>query len=244
MAKLYWYHSMPVPGTSLVTPGHAVGLKSQWDWSMGKLSEYHRDKLITGGPSLDIGCRDGMFSFWLEDNGMGPVTAIDNNVTGGIRWMNAQRGGSLSVKEVSVYNFKPEQPFKTVLFFGVLYHLRYPFNGIRSAVESTAVGGSIVIETGILKSNEIPLLYCPVKSSPWDSTSCSFFNGKALSETMESFGCKMISKLELYGLTGNVDRGIAVYRKQVDFHLPYWEGIHRDYSDQKKSRSSEMLRSL
>lgn len=241
MESIAWYHSIPVKNTDLITPGHDYPLKPQWDWSRSKLEELHRQGLLCG-PALDIACRDGLFSFWLEDHGVLPVTGIDNNISEGIGWLCRVNESRVKVQELSVYDLPPDGSYETVLFFGVLYHLRYPFNGIRSVVGATKTGGVIVIETGMLIQNELPLLYCPVLTSPWDSTSCTFFNEKGLDETMASFGCRRINGPWYHGLVGAVDRGLSVYQKDRDIHFEYWDGVHRDYTDRKESRSSESIR--
>lgn len=243
MESISWYHSIPIKGTTLITPGHNDPLKPQWDWSTSILEGLHKDGLLDG-PALDVACRDGLFSFWLEDHGITPVTGIDNNISEGIGWIARVNQSKIQVKELSVYDLPPSASFETVLFFGVLYHLRYPFNGIKAVVGATKVGGVIVIETGMLLQDDLPLVYCPVLTSPWDATSCTFFNAKGLNETMESFGCRKIKGPWFHGLSGHVDRGILVYLKEKEFSSEYWNGIHRDYTEKKESRSGDVIREI
>lgn len=242
IGSIKWYHSMKVPGTELVTPGHSEVLSAQWQWSTGILEEMN-SKATFQCPALDIACRDGMFSFWLEDHGVTDITSLDSNITEGIHWMKAIRGSKIHIVEQSCLDLEPNQKYNTVLFFGVLYHLRYPFKGISAVVHATKEGGLIVVETGVYKPNDLPLLYCPVDSSPWDATSCSFFNVQALDETFLSFGCKREGEPKFFGLDHpHVDRGLICYRKCLDTRLDYWEGIHRDYSSQNERNSDVTLR--
>lgn len=239
--SINWYHSIEIPGTDIVTQGHSDVLKPQWDWSRSILSELSSQNLLKD-PALDIGCRDGLFSFWLEDHGLSDITSLDSNITEGIHLMKEIRQSKIKILEQSCLRLEPNEKYSTVLFFGVLYHLRYPFTGISSVVRSTSKGGLIILETGIYKPNDLPLLYCPVDSSPWDATSCSFFNIQALDETFLSFGCKREGDVRLFGLDGPVDRGLFCYRKHVDARLDYWEGVHRDYTMRSERHSDSELR--
>jgi len=242
--KVKWYHTMEVPGTSIVTHGHSLGLEKSWNWIKEQLNDLHARKLLKG-PALDIGCRDGMFSFWLEDNGIEPVTGIDNNISEGIGLMRELRGSKLTIREKSVYSLDRDNQFRTVLFMGVLYHLRYPINGISAVVGATQTGGIIVVESGFYGPNDEPLIHCPVTTSPWDATSCTFFNLRGLDETFASFGCKRVGEAVFmdHGKDDHTLRGMAVYTKCREMRFDYWEGIHRDYTNLDESASSRLIRS-
>ena len=85
---------------------------------------------LTGSRVLDVGTYNGCCAFECERRGAKDVMALDI--------MNPDRTGFSALREVlgsnvrycrtSVYELDPEQHgvFDLVLFFGVLYHLRYP----------------------------------------------------------------------------------------------------------------------
>ena len=92
-------------------------------------------------------------------------------------------------------DFDPGQhgTFDVVLFYGVLYHLRYPFDGLRRLLGVLREGGHLLIESGMVADpafDALPLLYCPVDESPYapDWTSCTFFTERGLAVTLESLG--------------------------------------------------------
>jgi tRNA (mo5U34)-methyltransferase len=116
----FWYHSIELrPG--LITPGIN---DSQ---AVLKLLELPKD--CRGLRVLDIGARDGFFSFELERRGA-EVLAID--------YVRPDRTGFAVAKEIlgsnvtyqvaNVYDLAPDDfgTFDIVLFLGVLYHLRNP----------------------------------------------------------------------------------------------------------------------
>ena len=83
-----------------------------------------------------------------------------------------------------------------VLFFGVLYHLRYPFYALKVIKELLKQDSILIIETAIyLDDNKRALLYCPIESEgEFEKTSCTFFNVKALEDTLKSMGILIVKK--------------------------------------------------
>jgi len=82
---------------------------------------------------LDIGCGDGELAFFLESLGY-EVVAIDHPVYNhngmqGVRALRAELGSSVEIHEVDLdRQFRlPHESYDTVIFLGVLYHLRNPF---------------------------------------------------------------------------------------------------------------------
>jgi tRNA (mo5U34)-methyltransferase len=120
-----WYHKFEfAPG--LVTPGSGN--------SQSLLDQLDLPREISGLRVLDIGARDGFFSFECERRGAAEVVAID--------YVPAERTGFLVAKEVlgsqlnlvheNIYNLTPEKygQFDIVLFLGVLYHLPDPMRAL------------------------------------------------------------------------------------------------------------------
>jgi hypothetical protein len=80
--------------------------------------------------------------------------------------------------------------FDIVIFSGVLYHLRYPFWSLKIIRDCLLTNGTLIIETAVFRDrNKYAMLHCPIGSeSPYEPSSCSFFNLKALNDTISSLG--------------------------------------------------------
>jgi len=81
-----------------------------------------------------------------------------------------------------------------VIFAGVLYHLRFPVLGLKRIADAMAPGGTLIIETGMLLSFlKHPFIFTPPpEESPYDPTSVTFFNERALIATLESLGLSKV----------------------------------------------------
>jgi SAM-dependent methyltransferase len=120
-----WYHRIEVrPG--LVTPG--VNDSPQ------QLQMLQLPTDCSGIRALDIGARDGFFSFELERRGA-DVLAVD--------YMPAERtgfpvaaqllGSRVAFRQANIYELTPEDlgTFDLILFLGLLYHLPDPIRALR-----------------------------------------------------------------------------------------------------------------
>src|SRR5262249_41441549 len=79
--------------------------------------------------------------------------------------------------------------FDVILFPGVLYHLRYPFWGLKVLRDMMKPGGELLIETAIWRGDpNNAMLFCPIENEgPYhEPTSCTFFNEKGLVDTLKS----------------------------------------------------------
>ncbi len=120
----HWYHRVEVaPG--IVTPG-----LSDSDSNLAVLDALGLPRDCSGLRVLDLGARDGFFSFAMERRGAAEVVAVD--------YMPAERTGFGVLREIfdsrvrwftdNVYDVTPEKygTFDLVLCLGLLYHLRNP----------------------------------------------------------------------------------------------------------------------
>jgi 2-polyprenyl-3-methyl-5-hydroxy-6-metoxy-1,4-benzoquinol methylase len=144
---------------------------------------------------LDIGCRDGLFSFEAEKQGAAEVIGIDNDPSpGAVELLIPALRSRVRLYEMNLLDLRPETfgTFDTVICPGVLYHLRYPFSALKIIHDVLNDGGNLLLETAVYADdNEHALLFCPVGSeTPYapDSTCCTFFNVKGLTDTLASFG--------------------------------------------------------
>lgn len=150
---------------------------------------------------LDIGCRDGLFCFEAEKLGAEEVIGIDNNLSlGAANFLIPYFQSKVKMYELNVLDLKPETfgKFDVIVFAGVLYHLRYPFWSLKLIKDVLAEGGKIIIETAVfMDENKRAILFCPIgDESPYEPTSCTFFNLKGLSDTLSTLDL-VIQKMDL-----------------------------------------------
>src|SRR6201996_4023048 len=120
-AHPHWYHQIEVaPG--VVTPGV--------NDSQMILDTLRLPDDLSGLRVLDIGARDGFFSFECERRGAAEVVAIDYLPPEETGFPIAKKlvGSDVELRQANVYDLTPEEfgTFDLVLFLGVLYHLRDP----------------------------------------------------------------------------------------------------------------------
>ena len=142
---------------------------------------------------LDIGCRDGLFSFAAEKLGAAVVLGIDNDLSlAATEFLIPYFQSKVRMLQVNLYDLSipPTEKFDFVIFAGVLYHLRFPHYGLKRIADAMNEGGTLIIETGLMISHdEHPFVYSPSpKESPYDPTSVTFFNHRALVASLNSLG--------------------------------------------------------
>lgn len=213
---------------------------------------------LSGKRVLDVGCRDGLFSLAAERMGAAEVVGIDNDLSpGAVELVLPFLKSRVRLHQLNVYDLKPDSfgLFDVVIFPGVLYHLRYPFWGLRAIREVLRPGAHLLTETAIWEAEEDrAILFCPVgKESPYgDPTSVTFFNEKGLCDTLSSMGLRTIRTERLLSpaewrpsrvkaavkallrrpptrVEPRINRGLfhSIYEGGVsaDLHR-YWEGFH------------------
>lgn len=145
---IHWFHSHAFPGGETT-----VGQKPL------EVLEKEADVVfkhgVAGKSVLDIGAWDGWFSFEAERRGAARVLATDHFCWSGGGWgskagfeyAHARYASKVETREMNVQEMGPENPgvFDTVLFLGVLYHLKDPLGGLERAASVT--GETLVIET-------------------------------------------------------------------------------------------------
>jgi tRNA (mo5U34)-methyltransferase len=112
---------------------------------------------LTAKRVLDIGAWHGCFSFECERRGASEVVAysLENPEVTGFRRLKELLGSRVKYVQGSVYGLAPEEigEFDLILFFGVLYHLRYPLLGIDRI--RTVSRGDVLIETHTVTSRHL-----------------------------------------------------------------------------------------
>ena len=189
-----WYHRIKVREGLYTEPKPNYYFPKVWDFIFKNLYDVDfQEKKV-----LDVGCRDCLFSFEAEKRGASEVIAIDNDLSRGASELLIPLFQSkIKLEQLNLYELSPKQfgSFDIILFFGVLYHLRYPFWALKKLIDCLSDGGFLFIESGMLVSKplaEFEILYCPVEKSPYEPTSCCFFNQEALVTTLRSLDCRLI----------------------------------------------------
>lgn len=223
-----WYHPINVRGDINTIPENPY--PDSWSLIDGNLGAIE----FSGKRVLDVGTRDGKYAFHAERNGA-TVTAVDNNQSQGAIFLRDLWGSKVDFRHASIYSIERVPTYDAILFFGVLYHLRYPMLALSMLSNALRIGGMMYIETSIYDiPNEFPLLYCPVAKSPYEPTSCSFFNVDGLIVTLNSFGCSVKRyQLQVGGHVPPVKRCWFEIKKtsSMDSELMgYWDGLHHFHS--------------
>ena len=154
----YWYHKIELPG-GITTPG----------WAPIYKDAYGLPEDLTGKRVLDIGAWDGYWTWECLKRGADHVTAIEDfSDPGDANTKGKPRDGwktfdlckeafgydddRVCRKSMSLYDLRPWQHgmFDYILFFGVLYHCRYPLKALDTLAEMLKPGGTLMVETTIL----------------------------------------------------------------------------------------------
>jgi len=158
---------------------------------------------LAGKRVIDIGCANGLFALAAEKQGATDILAVDHTESQLeplrellIPYLESK----IKVSQQNLLELRASEigQFDLVIFPGVLYHLRYPFWSLKIVRDLTAEGGLLIIETSVIvDENELAVLWCPSPSdSPYTgrgANACSFFNRKALEETLACLGIEVIS---------------------------------------------------
>ena len=201
VSEYNWYHKIhikddiwTIPTDALEVNGKFVTHSSQNShWSQKKVFSVldkidFKDKKV-----LDIGCRDGLFSFYAEKRGASEIVAIDNDLSkGALEFLIPLFNSKVKMYEKNLMDLdeKDYGKFDIIIFVGVLYHLRYPFFALKKIKDMLDKKGKLILETGIyLDENKKAILYCPIENeSEFEKTSCTFFNVKGLVDSLKSMG--------------------------------------------------------
>jgi SAM-dependent methyltransferase len=237
LAGLTFYHTIELaPGVSTSGWPAVVPITDM-------VREEMRSYAWIGKRVLDIGCRDGLLAFEAERLGAAEVVAIDNDFAPGVPQLLTEILGSrVRFQALNLFDLTPAAHglFDAAIFAGVLYHLRYPMWALQKICDVLRPGATLLIETAILvDDNRHPLLYCPVGGdSPYEPTSCSFFNLRGLTDSVASLGFAPGRHRRLHNLAlpsgtalpdkPQIDRCVAHFAKQqrsTDQNVTrYWRG--------------------
>jgi tRNA (mo5U34)-methyltransferase len=109
---------------------------------------------LSGMRVLDIGARDGFFTFEAEKRGAAEVLALDNESPHNTGFAIAAEllGSKATYVTENVYSLDPDRygRFDLILFLGVIYHLRHPLLALDRIHDVCAPEALLLLETHMI----------------------------------------------------------------------------------------------
>jgi len=140
-----WFHRIEV-APNIFTPGAQD--------SQGLLAQINLPDDMTGLRVLDIGARDGFFSFECERRGASEVIAIDYTTPESTGFLIAKELLNSKVKWITSNVYHLDESvlgrFDVILFLGVIYHLRHPYLAIDKIHDILNIGGKVIVESHVI----------------------------------------------------------------------------------------------
>lgn len=260
LQRYRWYHRIAV-GEGLYTEpvANTAGFEKPFALIRSGLDQFD----FRGKSVLDVGCRDGLFSFEAEKRGASEVTGIDNDLSlGATEFLLPHFKSQVRMLACNLYDLPSAGIAATdfVFAFGLLYHLRQPFLALRILSEQVKRGGHLLVETAVVSDarfDRYEFLYCPVERSPYEPTSCTFFNPIGLIATLKGLGLtlkhqellpsekiSLLKKLRIRWAgpktPPTITRGFFMFEKTgvIDEKLKnYWFAQHTGHSKEDLFRS-------
>ncbi len=187
--EIDWFHRIDL-GNGVITPGK--------DDSLFKLSRLALPDDLSGKSVLDIGAWDGFFSFEAERRGAGRVLAVDSYSWSGKGW-GSKEGFKLARnilkskvedRDLAVHDLSTDNVgiFDLVLFLGVFYHLRNPFEALEHVASVTK--DRLILETYVdnLNNRRPSMVFYPDNNTNADPTSWWGPNVKCVEAMLKSVG--------------------------------------------------------
>ena len=140
---LTWWHVVEIDG---------VKTKGVHDYSGPIGDRYLMPADLRNTHVLDIGTYDGYWSARAKKNGAAEVLAIDYHKRHTAALV--ARHYDFEYKAGEHYDFNrplifSQNMFNVVLFYGVVYHLYNPIQGLLNAISATNTGGLLLIESAV-----------------------------------------------------------------------------------------------
>jgi tRNA (mo5U34)-methyltransferase len=201
--KINWFHHFDKETFGFETKGKKrvknIDEIKRWSLTAGML----KDKTV-----LDIGANDGYNSFYAEKMGAKKVLAIEHPAWSGEgplgpKGPQTKNGFDLAHKilnskveslDIDLFDTTPEKigTFDVVLFFGVLYHLEKPLEGLKKAIDLTEK--LLIVETTceLLSENDPLFIYKPKRFSK-DLSSYYSPNLSRIKELFKDTGFKKVT---------------------------------------------------
>ena len=227
MNSMVWYHRIELaPG--IVTPG------APWEALWDPMRERHRAVDFRDKRVLEVGCWDGYWSFEAEKLGAAEVWATDDMsqrkaVTRSVPFAIECLGSKVRYRDdVSVYDVDKLSPdkFDVVIFYGVLYHLRYPVLALAKLRRVLKTGGQLLLETAVLLDEEEALMrwghgrIYPSDPSTWNAPSASCLRFLLESSYFDVESCEtFLRQDETLKIGRAYARAVGTERNLADRHV-------------------------
>jgi tRNA (mo5U34)-methyltransferase len=210
----HWYHSIDF-GEGVFSKGRKSISGHQREKNQWFPSDFFKDKRI-----LDVGTWDGYYAFYAEQCGASEVIAVDKFVWES-RNGRSKLGFDIAKKILNskvidyILDIKDMAPeilgtFDSIIFAGVFYHLKNPFQALEILDRLLNPNGRIMLETTI-RNNDIdkPILeFHPKKSLNNDPTNFWSPNKLCLQLIFEEIGNYTIESFIQQG-----SRASMIFRK-------------------------------
>ena len=109
---------------------------------------------LSGLRVLDLGARDGFFSFECERRGAAEVIAVDYAPVELTGFGVASRILDSKVKWITANVYRINElnlgKFDLILFLGVIYHLRNPYLAIDRIYDALKIDGKVIVESHVI----------------------------------------------------------------------------------------------
>ena len=179
MRSFDWYHRIDL-GDGLVTPGR------DYEFMWQPTREFMAACAFRGKRVLDVGCWDGMFSFFAERQGAALVVGTDIELPPTQRFAKKALHSKVKFKKASVYRLARvfgAEAFDVVIFNGVLYHLMMPLLALLAINRVLKRGGTLLIESAYYEAGvDQPFIFVSFEDDQLydgDVSSCTFPTTKA-----------------------------------------------------------------
>ena len=142
---------------------------------------------------LDVGCGDGAASLAAEKRGAAEIYSLDNQFSPGlVNFIIPFSDSIIKPVEANLYDLQKLGlgTFDLVLCAGLLYHLQFPFWGLRAIRDAMNPGGMLILETAFVEAFEdLPiLLYSAGDTSFYGPQSPAFYNLAGLRSALSQLG--------------------------------------------------------
>jgi tRNA (mo5U34)-methyltransferase len=109
---------------------------------------------LSGLRVLDLGARDGFFSFECEKRGAAEVIAVDYTPVELTGFEVASKILDSKVKWITANVYRINElnlgKFDLILFLGVIYHLRNPYLAIDRIYDALNIDGKVIVESHVI----------------------------------------------------------------------------------------------
>ena len=194
-----WYHRIELV-SGVFTPG-----SHDSQGALIRLDALGLPYDLSGQRVLDVGCRDGFFSFELERRGA-TVVGVDyaEPTATGFSIASEILGSRVEYLTENVYDLTPEKHgrFHLILFLGVLYHLRNPLLALDRLRDVAMDDSEIFVETQLttedeLRSSDTPMFeFLPRDQHKGDATNMWAPNGAGLAAALEECQFDVIAEAQ------------------------------------------------